>query len=255
MKYLACILLLFLSFSCIENISKQEKDNTANIKEASKKSIIPIVYNNQAFILNDSIYVYNTDFTLKECILDISGLKVNIDSISSQKYYIGAGDTFCEVYSLIKISSKKVNGWVYGKDVFEITTQKKVGNINKDSAFTIDGNDFKIYVLKNFGRGFEDEDGLTLCGEGNPVALYNSIYKRIEVIPVVDIQKTYSDNYLSMDNFDGWSDILDHISLHRDTLNLGIVREYQEGKAHFVVNIKLDPISSQAVVKRDLYYR
>jgi hypothetical protein len=209
-----------------------------------------VAYQNRAFILSDSIRIYNADLSYKTTVHGIAHALVNIDSMSLSKHFIGSGDTVCEKYNLVKIQSGKVNGWVFGKDVFEFTDKKKTANILKDTTFSIQSVNFGIYVLKNFGIGAVDDDGLTLCGENSPVALYNSKYKRLELVPVHDTGGTYGNKYMSLARFDGWMDAISHISYNEDALNISIERDYQEGNAHFDILILLSPHGSRGIVTR-----
>jgi hypothetical protein len=237
---------ILAGFVILASCNQQRSTKT----EAQHFESVP--YQNRAFILTDSIRIYNPDLTYKTTVHSIAHTLVTIDSISLTKHYTGSGDTTCELYNLIKIRSGKVNGWVYGKDVFEFTDKKKnvFVNVNRDTSFSLDGVNFQIFVLKNFGVGFEDEDGLTLCGENNPVAVYNSRYKRLELIPVTDTGATYGNAYISLDNFDGWMDSIGSIQLSGDDLQIGIERIYQEGKAHFDILVHLGKEGSRAIVTR-----
>ncbi len=207
-------------------------------------------YNNRAFILSDSICIYNEGLTLQQTVHGVAGTLVHIDSISVKKHFPGTGDTACDVYNLVKVKSDKGSGWVYGKDVFEFTEKKKTRFINRDTNFMLDGIGFSIFVLKNFGLGSATEEGITYCGEHNPIALYNSKYKKLEVIPVTDTGKTYGHKFLSLDNSDGWLDAISSMRWDGNQLFLGIEREYQEGNAHFDIVLHLDPQLSSGVVSR-----
>jgi len=236
-------------FSCAQTGDDIQRDTSDTIPIKKDKIAFDVIpYLNRAFILTDSIMVYDKNRLFQKKVYHLARTLVTIDSISKSKYFIGSGDSVCDVYNMIKIRSGKVSGWVYGKDVYEFTERKKEGNINKDTVFTIQSINFRLYVLQNFGPGFEDEEGLTFCGEDNPVALYNSKYDRLEVIPVNDPRDEYTNTYMSLDLFDGWEDEIKSITFYDNGLLIGIKREFQEGLAHIELLIHLNANGSEAEV-------
>jgi hypothetical protein len=236
MKKLYILFLLTILFAC-KQAEKGYKD------EASYFEAIP--YKNRAFVLSDSIRLYDHQRVFKQAVTATLGKLINIDSISIIKFYSGTGDTICELYNLIKISSSNFSGWAYGKDIFEFNTQK---DESRDTAFKIGQVDFRVFVLSNFGVKPIEDEGLTFCSAHNPIALYNSLYDRLDIVPVSDSGKFYKSQYLSLNNSDNWVDQIQKINFVKDVLTFGIQRDYQEGRASFDAVVKLLPNKANASI-------
>lgn len=232
-------------FSC----AKEKKDdsviaipNKAEKTIQAEKPFATAGYSNKALILSDKMDIYNDG---KEVIGNekaLYGLIVDLDGISIDRFDLTNSDDHCNLHNFVKVMSPKLNGWVYGKDIYEY-------DVARDTTFTINEVKFILTPTKNFDIGHFDGEMLTFCADNNPVVLYNSIYNKEEFIPVNNKHEWYKDDYLILDFHDGWEDTVSGCSLHDNVLLLDIFREYQEGSANIIFEIYLKPEGTFALIK------
>ncbi|MFP5436251.1 MAG: hypothetical protein ACLGH8_00510 [Bacteroidia bacterium] len=232
-KILFSICCLLLLASCKDEKPNLQNDTT-DIKVKDKKEFESIKHSNKALILIDNLVLYDKMLTVISETKNHYGKLVTIDSISKKRINInGKGDN-CNEYNLVHIANPKFNGWIEGKDIFEYLHDKR------DTTFTINNVKFKLFATKNFAIDASDDDGLTFCGDNNPVVLYNSKFGFESFVPV-EKHSDYSDGYMVMDDFDGWMDKIKSVGFKDDVLTVVIFREYQEDSADITLEIKLLP--------------
>lgn len=238
---------VFSSFFCLLLLASC-KDEKADPQEATRynkqeitKEFEAIKHNNKALILIDDLVLYNKRLkAIGETSVQYGAL-VTIDSISKNRINITDKGDHCKEYNLVHIASPKFKGWIEGKNIFEYLHD------NRDTIFNAGNVQFKLYATKNFAIGASDDDGLTFCGDNNPVVLYNSKYNFEGFVPV-EKHSDYTDGYLVMDDFDGWFDSIKSVVFTDDILTVVIFREYQEGNADITLEIKLLPNGYKAKV-------
>lgn len=204
------------------------------------------VHRNKAVLICDSIAIYDRRQKRMKVVHGVRGTLLNTDSISVQMFSINGSEDHCDLHYFVKVSSELVNGWVYGKTVFE------QAHDGRDSSFSSGGIDFRFTPLKNFNIGVYDEkdEMLSFCDNPAPLLIYNSLYKRSEYIRFQQAHEDYPDAYLTLDNHDGWSDTLISAVYEENTLHLKITRAYQEGFADIEVLIHLNEKQSYATLVR-----
>lgn len=238
---------VFSSFFCLlllascKNEKADPQETTRYNKQEITKEFEAIKHNNKALILIDDLVLYNKRLkAIGEASVQYGAL-VTIDSISKNRINItGKGDR-CKEYNLVHIDTPKFKGWIEGKDIFEYLHDKR------DTIFSAGNVQFKLYATKNFAIGASVNDGLTFCGDNNPVVLYNSKYN-FEGFVSVAKHSDYKDGYMVMDDFDGWLDKIKSVAFTDDVLTVVILREYQEGSADITLEIKLLPNSYKGKV-------
>ncbi len=231
---------IFFSFFCLLLLAscKDEKagrqETTRDNEQEITKEFEAIKHNNKALILIDDLVLYNKRLkAIGETNVQYGEL-VNIDSISKKRMNItGKGDR-CNEYNLVHIATPKFKGWIEGKNIFEYLHDKR------DTIFNAGNVQFKLKADKNFAICASDDDGLTFCGDNNPVILHNSKYNFEGFVPVQK-HSDYTDGYMVMDDFDGWLDKIKSVAFTDNVLTVVVFREYQEGSADITLEIKLLP--------------
>jgi len=231
--------LLALTCLCLLASCKDEKQEETTAPEAPatlqvqiSDDFTTVKYPNKALILYNDLILYNKDKVAGNKISGLYGLIVDIDSISKDRLALTKTNDKCLQHNFVYLSHPKIKGWVYGQDVFEYLHD------DRDTVFTLQDIEFRLYATKNFGVGASDDEGLTFCGDNNPVVLYNSKYKAETFVPM-QADTVYNSNYMVMNASDGWEDKLKDARLIDDKLILTIHREYQEGSADITIEIKL----------------
>ena len=246
MKKRICYLLLLLVFvNCKKNISESKTASSAVISIEEKTKFEAVKYFNEAILLTDSIAIYDSNGNIISQKTNVFGEILKIDSITKNKLSLDDSKERCDLHNFVKVNGSRVSGWVYGQFLFEKENKKR------DVFFSVGTVKFQILPTKNFGIGVYDEEneGLSFCGSGiqNPILFYNGLYKKYEYLPLLTKNENYPENYLTLDTHDGWDDTVKKYDLKENTLILEINREYQEGSATIVVEIKLN--EKQSVCK------
>jgi hypothetical protein len=204
------------------------------------------VHRQKAVLICDSIAIYDRRQKRMKVVHGVRGKLLNTDSISVQMFSINGSEDRCDLHYFVKVRSEMVNGWVYGKTVFE---QAQDG---RDSSFSSGGIDFWLTPLKNFNIGVYDEkdEMLSFCDNPAPLLVFNSLYMRSEYIRLQQAHDEYPEAYLTFDMHDGWVDTLISAVYDGKALRLKILRTYQEGFADIEVLIHLNEKQSYATIAR-----
>ncbi len=233
-----CIALILCS------CNQAEHSNT----DSQAKPFEAIAYKNKAFVFSDTLRLYDSKLQFVQTVRGALGKLVTIDSVSIIKFYPGSGDTLCEMYNMIRVSSSGFSGWAYGKDIYEFGHERNRKEDNRDTTIRWGNAEFKLFILYNFGIHPESEEGLTYCESVNPVAIYNPIHDRLDIIPVSDSSKLYQDQFLTLNNSSFWLDKITKTSFENNALHLDIYREYQEGTANIEARIYFHPDKAVAEI-------
>ncbi|WP_417351638.1 hypothetical protein [Flavobacterium alkalisoli] len=230
-------------------IAAESKETNGKEKEMVNvpKYIQPLQHNNKVLILKGELDIYNKNLKETGKAAGLYGLIVSTDSISKNRYDLTGDNDYCKLHNFVKVSHPHVKGWVYGKNVYEY-------DMSRDTAFTVNDIQFKIIPTKNFNVGVSDDEGLTFCGSGSPMVLYNSKFEKEEFIPIENKNEYYNSDYITYDSHDGWMDEIAKVSLKDDILLLDIFREYQEGSANIIFEIYLSKFGSHAIIKEVIYH-
>lgn len=249
MKQITFFILLFLASSCGE----QNPENP--VQKKFRKPFKTIAHKTMGIILTEELTVYSLNKDSLKTIGNLYGEIVQIDSISKKKYDLKNTDDRCNLHNFVKVRSKKINGWVYSPEVFEhVLTQVPYESVQPDTTLIFGNTRIRVIPTKNFNIGVYDEtvDGLSFCsGNQSPVILYNSVYNKYEYIPIsneTSKEINYSFNYFTFDSNDGWHDEWISSDLKGTILTLKIKREFQEGHAKIVIQIRLDPNQSRGKI-------
>jgi hypothetical protein len=236
-KIFYSIVFFSVLLSCTEKNSQKTAIDSQRKFQKQKHS-------NTGVILTENISLYDMDQKITGIVKDVYGLVVEMDSISVLKYDLDNTKDKCNLHNFVKIKSPRINGWVYGKFLFEQE------NKNRDTVFTIDGVMFKITPTKNFNIGVYDEEEkmLSFCSETqSPVLFYNGKSKINQYLPIKDYTEYYKEGYLTLDDHDGWTDLIKGIHFSDNILVLNIQRGYQEGFAD--IEIEINTNKNPAVAK------
>jgi hypothetical protein len=100
---------------------------------------------------------------------------VEILDTTSYKYSIGTYVDSCNMYPMIKVSTKLgKSGWLFGKYVFRIGSKYEPKyKINSDLEIKFQGETYSIHYGKNYGIGSFSSEGLTGCEDFYPIILFN----------------------------------------------------------------------------------
>jgi|GEM_PF-2635155 len=204
------------------------------------------VHRGMVVLICDSIAVYDRRQNCLKLVHGVRGMLVNADSISAQMFNLDGSDDGCDLHHFVKVRSEMVNGWVYGKTVFEPAQD------GRDSSFSSGGIDFWLTPMKNFNIGVynEADEILSFCDNPAPLLLFNSLYMRSECIRLQQAHDEYPEGYLTFDMHDGWVDTLISADFDGKALRLKILRAYQEGFADIEVLVHLNEKQTYATIAR-----
>jgi hypothetical protein len=248
-------LILILFFSCQNN---QKETNTKTKNHSIQKKQIEIdknafdlkfkKYINSCLILKNELIVYDKSLKkLKTIKLDFASI-FNIDSISISKIDLNNTKDDCELLNLVHINSENFKGWVLDKDIYEI---QKDEQLKSDTVLNFDKTQIKLLPTKNFNIGVYNYEieGISGCQNNHrPLLIFNTIFNKMEYIPIINHKKYDLIDYMTYDAHDGWYDKLFHSQLIKNTLHLIILREYQEGASIFHYEIVLNSNQSKAKI-------
>jgi hypothetical protein len=232
-KYCLLLSALFILICSCKNDSsvKQttaEKTISSKIVDNSNSQL----HKNKALVLTHNLDLYNGEYVKTGSLNGFYGTIIDIDSISKKRMALNKSADRCDEHNFVYSSSPRVKGWIYGADVFEYLHDKR------DTTFTIEATQFKVYATKNFAIGASDENGLTSCSDNSPIVLYNSKYKVESYVPMIE-SADYKSKYMVLDASDAWYDEIKATKLTDDLLTVAIRRTYQEGSADIIIDIKL----------------
>jgi hypothetical protein len=254
MQRIAFLLFPLLLISCGEQKTPKSQEVEPKIKV--DKSFQTIKHGTIGIILTNELTVYDLHKNVLKKVGNLYGEIVEIDSISKNKFDLKNTDDRCNLYNFVKVRGKKINGWVYGPEVYE-QQRPEHALINKaadDTILNFSGVQIKIIPTKNFNIGVYDEleNMLSFCdGNHSPVILYNSIYNKYESIPLENKTSgeiNYPSKYFVFDSHDGWHDKLISSRLKGNVLTLEMKRELQEGHAKYMIEITLDRNQSRGKI-------
>lgn len=191
--------------------------------------------NRKGILLGDNIKLLDEKF--KE-IKDISHLNeqfIDVIEISDKYYKIRPTDDYCQEFKYVKIKTKKFEGYVDGRNIYELIkhTQNKI--------VKIDNNEISFVTTSYFGIGVSDDDGLTGCSIKTPVVFSDKSANYEGLLKMVK-NKNYKDNYpyFELKDDDGANDEILSIDKQNDKYLLKIKRTYQEGEAKLLVSVYKD---------------
>jgi len=228
-------ILLILAALCALISCKGEKTELKTLAKTEARQapgFKALKHINKALILGNSLPLFNKDMSHKSKVSGLYGLVVDLDSISQKRFALGKIDDECQEYNFAYANSLKIKGWIHGNHVYQYLHD------DRDTVFTLQGTEFRLYATKTLNIGVTDNGDLTFCGGDNPIVLYNSKFKKEAFVPMV-VDTVYNSEYMVLDAHDGWADKITDAKLKGDKLIFRIHREYQEGSADFDIEIEI----------------
>ncbi|RYD90343.1 MAG: hypothetical protein EOP54_24110 [Sphingobacteriales bacterium] len=199
-------ILLLAALGILASCKGEKAEDTTEDKTLAKTEAKPapgftaLKHSNKALILANSLTLFNKDKSPKSTVSKLYGLIVDLDSISDRRFALGKIDDECQEYNFAYANSLKIKGWIHGKYVYQYLHD------DRDTVFTLQGTEFRLYATKTLNMGVTNNGDLTFCGEENPVVLYNSKTKA-EALVVIEPHDDYAKStYMVLDAFDGWED-------------------------------------------------
>ena len=195
------------------------------------KNLIFLPDKKEAFLLGDSIPIYNHKGFLKEKRTDLDTKWVAIVGVSDTLYNFTKDN--CTAFHYIKIVLNNTDSLIVdGRNVFR-TTDKLI-----DKTFD-NGERIQFFRTAYYGTPVSDDDGLTFCGEPYQPAILitNTGFKGL--VPIgennsLGINRKMFQFFELWDNDGGVDEVMNAVRTSKGIV-LKIYREFQEGYTNYEV--------------------